>query len=97
MTPYVIERFLNAPTEQIVPGIITKGQGGKGVVGDNPRKNVMPNGVLYELRRCITIRRSARFQWPWERCGKWSPCHKSFSARLPLAYRRGNRQRLDYQ
>ena len=51
MMPYVIERFLNATTEEIVPGIITKGQGGKGVVGDNPRSNVMPNGVLYELRR----------------------------------------------
>ncbi len=51
MMPYVIERFLNATTEEIVPGIITKGQGGKGVVGDNPRKDVMPNGVLYELRR----------------------------------------------
>jgi predicted TIM-barrel fold metal-dependent hydrolase len=51
MMPYVIERFLNATTEEIVPGVITKGQGGKGVVGDNPRKDVMPNGVLYELRR----------------------------------------------
>ena len=51
MMPYVIERFLNATTEEIVPGIITKGQGGKGVVGDNPRKDAMPNGVLYELRR----------------------------------------------
>jgi hypothetical protein len=51
MMPYVIERFLNATTEEIVPGVITKGQGGKGVLGDNPRQDVMPNGVLYELRR----------------------------------------------
>jgi len=51
MMPYVIERFLNATTEEIVPGIVTKGQGGKGIVGDNPRQNVMPKGVLYELRR----------------------------------------------
>lgn len=51
MMPYVIERFLNATTEEIVPGIVTKGQGGKGIVGDNPRKDAMPNGVLYELRR----------------------------------------------
>ena len=49
--PFVIERFLNATTEEIVPGIVTKGQGGKGIVGDNPRKEAMPNGVLYELRR----------------------------------------------
>lgn len=49
VTPYVLERFLTGTAAEIVPGIVTKGQGGTGKLGDNP-KNV-PNGVLYELRR----------------------------------------------
>jgi 6-methylsalicylate decarboxylase len=49
VTPYVLERFLRGTAAEIVPGIITKGQGGTGKLGDNP-KNV-PNGVLYELRK----------------------------------------------
>jgi 6-methylsalicylate decarboxylase len=48
--PYVIERFLNGTAAEIVPGKVTKGQGGNGVVGSNPPKNV-PKGVLYELRK----------------------------------------------
>jgi 6-methylsalicylate decarboxylase len=48
--PYVIERFLNGTAAELVPGVVTKGQGGTGVVGSNPPKNV-PKGVLYELRK----------------------------------------------
>ncbi len=51
MMPFVIERFLNATAEEVVPGIVTKGQGGTGVLNSNPRQNVMPHGVLYELRK----------------------------------------------
>jgi len=51
MMPYVIERFLNGTAAEVVPGIVTKGQGGTGVVGSNPRQNVIPKGVLYELRK----------------------------------------------
>ncbi len=49
VTPYVIERFLTGTAAEIVPGTVTKGQGGTGKIGDNP-KNV-PKGVLYELRK----------------------------------------------
>ena len=49
VTPYVLERFLTGTAAEIVPGIVTKGQGGTGKLGDNP-KNV-PKGVLSELRR----------------------------------------------
>ena len=49
VTPYVLERFLTGTAAEIVPGVVTKGQGGTGKLGDNP-KNV-PNGVLYELRK----------------------------------------------
>ncbi len=51
MMPYVIERFLNATAAEVVPGIVTKGQGGSGVVGSNPRQDKIPKGVLYELRK----------------------------------------------
>jgi predicted TIM-barrel fold metal-dependent hydrolase len=48
--PFVIERFVNGTAEEIVPGIVTKGQGGTGVLHSNyPAK--VPKGVLYELRR----------------------------------------------
>ncbi len=50
MAPYVVERFLNGTAAELVPGIVTKGQGGNGVVGSNPPKNV-PKGVLYELQK----------------------------------------------
>lgn len=50
MAPYVAERFINGTAAEFVPGIVTKGQGGSGVVGSNPPKNV-PRGVLYELRK----------------------------------------------
>lgn len=49
VTPYVLERFLTGTAAEIVPGVVTKGQGGTGKLGDNP-KNV-PKGVLYELRK----------------------------------------------
>jgi predicted TIM-barrel fold metal-dependent hydrolase len=49
VTPYVLERFLRGTAAEIVPGVVTKGQGGSGKIGDNP-KNV-PNGVLHELRK----------------------------------------------
>jgi predicted TIM-barrel fold metal-dependent hydrolase len=49
VTPYVLERFLNGTAAEIVPGVITKGQGGTGKIGDNPK--TVPNGVLYELRK----------------------------------------------
>ena len=38
--PYVIERFLNGTAAEMTPGVVTKGQGGSGVVGSNPPKNV---------------------------------------------------------
>jgi len=50
MTPFLIERFLNGSAEEVVPGIVTKGAGGTGVVGSNRPANV-PKGVLYELRK----------------------------------------------
>lgn len=48
--PFVIERFVGGTAEEIVPGIVTKGQGGSGVVGSGYSQKV-PKGVLYELRR----------------------------------------------
>jgi len=44
MMPFVIERFLSGTTAELVPGIVTKGQGSV-----PPAK--VPKGVLYELRR----------------------------------------------
>jgi predicted TIM-barrel fold metal-dependent hydrolase len=44
MMPYVIERFVSGTMTEIVPGIVTKGQGA------NPPAKV-PKGVLYELRK----------------------------------------------
>jgi predicted TIM-barrel fold metal-dependent hydrolase len=49
-TPFLIDRFLTGTAEEVVPGIVTKGAGGTGVVGSNRPVNV-PNGVLHELRR----------------------------------------------
>jgi predicted TIM-barrel fold metal-dependent hydrolase len=49
-TPFLIDRFLIGTAEEVVPGIVTKGAGGTGVVGSNRPANV-PNGVLHELRR----------------------------------------------
>jgi predicted TIM-barrel fold metal-dependent hydrolase len=48
--PFIVERFLGGTAEEIVPGIVTKGQGGTGEVGSNYPEQV-PNGTLYELRR----------------------------------------------
>ena len=48
--PFLIERFLNGTAEEFVPGVVTKGQGGNGVVGSN-RSPKVPKGVLYELRQ----------------------------------------------
>lgn len=50
MMPYVIERFLGGTAEEIVPGIVTKGQGGTGVLHSGYSERV-PKGALYELRR----------------------------------------------
>jgi len=50
VVPFVVERFLGGTAEEIVPGIVTKGQGGTGVVGSNYREAV-PRGTLYELRK----------------------------------------------
>jgi predicted TIM-barrel fold metal-dependent hydrolase len=44
MMPFVIERFVSGTQVEIVPGIVTKGQ------GSNPPQKV-PKGVLYELRK----------------------------------------------
>ncbi|HLK51004.1 MAG TPA: amidohydrolase family protein [Bryobacteraceae bacterium] len=44
MMPFVIERFLSGTQAEVVPGIVTKGQ------GNVPPRNV-PKGALYELRR----------------------------------------------
>jgi len=44
MVPYVIERFLNGTTADVVPGITTKGQG-------NIPPAKVPKGVLSELRK----------------------------------------------
>ena len=44
MMPFVIERFVSGTETEIVPGIVTKGQ------GNIPPRNV-PKGVLYELRK----------------------------------------------
>jgi len=49
-TPFLIDRFLSGTAEEVVPGIVTKGAGGTGVVGSNRPVNV-PNGVLHELRK----------------------------------------------
>ena len=49
-TPFLIDRFLTGTAEEVVPGIVTKGAGGTGIVGSNRPGNV-PNGVLHELRR----------------------------------------------
>lgn len=48
--PFVIERFLGGTAEEIVPGIVTKGQGGTGVVGSG-RTQKVPRGTLYEIRK----------------------------------------------
>ncbi len=47
--PFLIERFLMGTAAEIVPGLVTKGQGGSGKVGDHPAK--VPHGVLYELQK----------------------------------------------
>jgi predicted TIM-barrel fold metal-dependent hydrolase len=44
MMPYVIERFLTGTTAELIPGVITKGQ------GNSPPAKV-PNGVLHELQK----------------------------------------------
>jgi predicted TIM-barrel fold metal-dependent hydrolase len=44
MMPYVIERFVSGTMTEVVPGIVTKGQGAV-----PPAK--VPKGVLYELRK----------------------------------------------
>ena len=44
MMPFVIERFVSGTETEIVPGVVTKGQ------GNIPPRNV-PKGVLYELRK----------------------------------------------
>ena len=44
MMPFVIERFLAGTQGEIVPGIVTKGQG-------NIPPQKVPKGVLYELRK----------------------------------------------
>jgi len=50
MMPFLIERFLNGTAEEVVPGIVTKGQGGTGELHSGyPAK--VPKGVLYELKR----------------------------------------------
>jgi len=51
--PFLIERFLMRTAAEIVPGLVTKGQGGKGQIGDNPAK--VPKGVLYELQRMDAV------------------------------------------
>ena len=48
--PFLIERFLNGTAAELVPGTVTKGAGGTGVVGSNPPKGV-PKGVLFELQK----------------------------------------------
>ena len=48
--PFLIERFLVGSAGEVVPGIVTKGQGGTGVVGSNPPAGA-PKGSLYELRK----------------------------------------------
>lgn len=48
--PFLIERFLVGSAGEVVPGIVTKGQGGTGVVGSNPPEGA-PKGSLYELRK----------------------------------------------
>jgi predicted TIM-barrel fold metal-dependent hydrolase len=50
VVPFLIERFLLGTAAEVVPGIVTKGAGGTGVVGSNfPQK--VPKGPLYELRK----------------------------------------------
>ena len=44
MMPFVIERFVSGTEVEIVPGIVTKGQG-----SNKPEK--VPKGALYELRK----------------------------------------------
>ena len=48
--PFVVERFLGGTAEEIVPGIVTKGQGGSGVVGSGYPEQV-PRGTLHEIRK----------------------------------------------
>ena len=48
--PYLIERFLVGSAEEVVPGIVTKGQGGTGVLHSGYSSKA-PNGMLNELRR----------------------------------------------
>lgn len=50
VVPFVVERFLGGTAEEVIPGIVTKGQGGPGVVGGNYPERV-PKGTLYELRK----------------------------------------------
>ena len=48
--PFLIERFLSGTAAEVMPGVVTKGQGGSGAVGSNPPKNA-PKGVLAEIRK----------------------------------------------
>ena len=46
----MIERFLSGTASEVLPGIVTKGQGGSGIVGSAPPRNA-PKGVLAEIRK----------------------------------------------
>jgi predicted TIM-barrel fold metal-dependent hydrolase len=50
MMPYVIERFLVGSAAEVVPGIVTKGQGRSGAL-DSGYSARVPKGVLHELKR----------------------------------------------
>ena len=73
--PFLIERFLMGTAAEIVPGLVTKGQGGSGKVGDNPAK--VPDGVLHELQKIITTPPSNRTPWRCVRCGRWCRFRRS--------------------
>jgi 6-methylsalicylate decarboxylase len=110
MMPYVIERFLTGTTADLVPGVVTKGQ------GTNPPAKV-PKGVLYELRKMCydtaqasnpVAMRALRTVVPvsqivfgtdyWyrtaEETGKGLTTNKVFSAAELKAIDRGNAERI---
>jgi hypothetical protein len=83
MMPYVIERFVSGTMTEVVPGIVTKGQG----AGHRPR---FPKACCMSFARCTTPRRRPRAPWRWEHCERWFRYRRSSSDRFLVPHCRGD-------
>ena len=64
--PFLIERFLNGTAAELVPGTVTKGAGGTGVVVAIRRRE-FPKACCLSFKSCTTIRHKHRIPSPWVR------------------------------